>query len=230
LEVALRIDEMILSAGFDRTAFDTIVASGPNSALPHAHPTSRELSSGDLVILDFGGVVDGYCVDMSRTVCVRGHEDPPFFQGPPDPKRTWYLAVQEAQRAAIDTVMPGVSAEQVDAAARDVLDSYGLGEFFGHSTGHGLGLDVHELPRVGRARAKVQPVILEPGMVFTIEPGVYVPGVGGVRIEDDVLVTESGVELLTDNGRRHPDPRAVLDSDERENIEKSFPVDSWTLD
>ena len=188
VEISREIDRLVLEAGFDRRAFETIVASGPNSALPHAHPTARELSDGDLVILDFGGVLDGYCVDISRTVVV-GIADAEC--------RRLYSAVQEAQRAAIDKVIPGVSAEQVDAVARDVLDSYGLGEAFGHSTGHGLGLDVHELPRVGRKQASAEPVMLESGMVFTIEPGVYVPGLGGVRIEDDVLVTASGVELLT---------------------------------
>ena len=188
VEISREIDRLVLEAGFDRRAFETIVASGPNSALPHAHPTARELSDGDLVILDFGGVLDGYCVDISRTVVV-GIADAEC--------RRLYSAVQEAQRAAIDKVIPGVSAEQVDAVARDVLDSYGLGEAFGHSTGHGLGLDVHELPRVGRKQASAEPVMLERGMVFTIEPGVYVPGLGGVRIEDDVLVTASGVELLT---------------------------------
>jgi len=188
VEIARGIDQLVLEAGFERTAFETIVASGPNSALPHAHPTARKLTDGDLVILDFGGVLDGYCVDISRTVVV-GIADA-------ECKRL-YSAVQEAQRAAIDKVIPGESAEQVDAAARDVLDSYGLGEAFGHSTGHGLGLDVHELPRVGRKQATAEPVMLERGMVFTIEPGVYVPGLGGVRIEDDVLVTASGVERLT---------------------------------
>ncbi len=188
VEIAREIDRLVLEAGFERTAFETIVASGPNSALPHAHPTARELSDGDLVILDFGGVLDGYCVDISRTVVV-GIADAE--------RRRLYSAVQEAQRAAIDKVIPGESAEQVDAAARSVLDSYRLGEAFGHSTGHGLGLDVHELPRVGRRQGSAEPVILERGMVFTIEPGVYVPGLGGVRIEDDVLVTASGVELLT---------------------------------
>jgi len=188
VEIARGIDQLVLEAGFERTAFETIVASGPNSALPHAHPTARKLSNGDLVILDFGGVLDGYCVDISRTVVV-GIADA-------ECKRL-YSAVQEAQRAAIDKVIPGESAEQIDAAARDVLDSYGLGEAFGHSTGHGLGLDVHELPRIGRKQVTAEPVMLARGMVFTIEPGVYVPGLGGVRIEDDVLVTASGVERLT---------------------------------
>jgi len=187
-EIAQEIDRLVLQAGFERVAFETIVASGPNSALPHAHPTARELSDGDLVILDFGGVLDGYSVDISRTVSV-GRASAACSR--------LYSAVEEAQLAAIETARPGVTAEEVDGAARTVLDAYGLGEAFGHSTGHGLGLDVHELPRVGRIRAGVKPEMLVRGMVFTIEPGVYVPGLGGVRIEDDVVVSGSGAELLT---------------------------------
>ena len=121
--------------------------------------------------------------------------------GPPAAGGRLYAAVEEAQLAAIESVCPGVMAEEVDGAARIVLDRQGLGEAFGHSTGHGLGLDVHELPRVGRTRADVKPEMLVPGMVFTIEPGAYVPGLGGVRIEDDVAVSDSGVELLTFNAR-----------------------------
>lgn len=192
LEIALEIDRLVLQAGFERVAFETIVASGPNSALPHAHPTARELTDGDLVILDFGGVLDGYSVDVSRTVSVgRVSEE----------CRRLYSAVEEAQLAAIDRVGPGSTAEEVDGAARTVLDRYELGDAFGHSTGHGLGLDVHELPRVGRPRAGVKPEMLLCGMVFTIEPGVYVSGLGGVRIEDDVVVTGSGGELLTWSAR-----------------------------
>jgi len=192
VEVAQEIDRLVIQAGFDRVAFETIVASGPNSALPHAHPTGRELRDGDLVILDFGGVLDGYCVDISRTVSV-GEVSAEC--------RRLYFAVDEAQLAALDSVSSGVKAEEVDGVARTVLDRHGLGDAFGHSTGHGLGLDVHELPRVGRARAGVKPVTLECGMVFTIEPGVYVPGLGGVRIEDDVVVTEAGAEILTPGER-----------------------------
>lgn len=188
LEIAQEIDRLVLEAGFERMAFDTIVASGPNSALPHAHPTARELSDGDLVILDFGGVLDGYSVDISRTVSV-GRANAACSR--------LYSAVEEAQLAAIEKVCPGVTVEEVDGAARTVLDRYGLGEAFGHSTGHGLGLDVHELPRVGSIRPGVKSEMLVCGMVFTIEPGVYVPGLGGVRIEDDVVVSGSGVELLT---------------------------------
>lgn len=194
-EVAGAIEAAMRSSGFSRPAFDTIVASGPNAALPHATAGERVIRPGDLVVLDFGGVFEGYCVDLTRTVSV----------GPPDAEaRRVYGAVRAAQRAAIDAVRPGVLTGDVDAAARRVLEGEGLGEAFGHATGHGLGLEVHEGPRVTRRRSggaatEGGPGLarLEPGMVFTIEPGAYLPGWGGVRIEDDVLVTEAGGEVLT---------------------------------
>jgi Xaa-Pro aminopeptidase len=186
--VAGRIEAAIREAGFERPAFDTIVASGPNGALPHYRAGDRLLEPGDLVVLDFGGVLDGYCSDLTRTVAVAS---------PSAEARRVYQAVREAQQAAIDAVKPGIATTDVDGAARRVLESHGLGEAFGHGTGHGLGLDVHEEPRVTRPRADMAPVPLEPGMVFTIEPGAYLPGWGGVRIEDDVLVTARGCEVLT---------------------------------
>jgi Xaa-Pro aminopeptidase len=139
-------------------------------------------------LLDFGGVYDGYCVDLTRTVQL-----PPVDQG----FRRLFDAVAAAWREAIAAVRPGIRASEVDAAARAALDRYGLGDAFGHGTGHGLGLEVHEDPRIGRPTTGVADVSLEAGMVFTIEPGAYVPGVGGVRIEDDVLVTADGCEILT---------------------------------
>jgi Xaa-Pro aminopeptidase len=187
-EVAGRIEAALRAGGYERPAFDTIVASGPNSALPHHRAGERRLSVGDLVVLDFGGVLDGYCSDLTRTVYVG---DPSV-----DGLRV-HLAVLEAQRAAIDAVRPGVPASSVDAAARQVLEARGLGEAFGHGTGHGLGLDVHEDPRVARATAESPSVPLEAGMVLTVEPGAYLAGWGGVRIEDDVLVTPTGCETLT---------------------------------
>ena len=191
LEVASDVERLIEEAGFERPAFDSIVASGPNGALPHAHPTERRLAGGDLVILDFGGVHEGYCVDVSRTVSV----------GPPTSEtRRLHRAVSEAQAAALAAAAPGVLASEVDGAARVALERYGPAERFGHGTGHGLGIDVHELPRIGKRRAGPagpEDVALAAGMVFTIEPGVYVPDLGGVRIEDDVLVTEAGIEVLT---------------------------------
>jgi Xaa-Pro aminopeptidase len=187
-DVAAAIEVALRSAGYERPAFDTIVASGPNAALPHYRAGLRILKPGDLVVLDFGGVLDGYCSDLTRTVSV----------GAPTPDALrLHAAVREAQQAAIEAVKPGVPASSVDAAARGLLESRGLGEAFGHGTGHGLGLDIHEEPRVGPPRPHSAFVQLEPGMVFTIEPGAYLPGMGGVRIEDDVLVTEDGYEVLT---------------------------------
>jgi Xaa-Pro aminopeptidase len=189
--VALAIDVRIREAGFERSAFETIVASGPNAALPHARPGERTITEGDLVVLDFGGVYDSYCVDLTRTV----------FAGSAGSRvREVYDAVLEAHDLAIAAVAPGRSRFDIDAAARDALAARGLGEAFGHGTGHGLGIEVHEDPRIARRQADVdqQDETIAAGMVFTIEPGAYLPGWGGVRIEDDVLVTESGVEVLTD--------------------------------
>ena len=190
-EVALAIDARIMAAGFERTAFETIVASGPNSALPHAHPGERRLSETDLVVLDFGGVYRSYCSDLTRTVVV----------GKASAKaREVYAAVLEAQNQAIHTVGPGRLRFAIDAAARDALTRRGLGEAFGHGTGHGLGIDIHEDPKVTRRtddKDDDESDVVDTGMVFTIEPGAYLAGWGGVRIEDDVLVTEHGVEVLT---------------------------------
>jgi len=186
--VAAVLEAALRRAGYERPAFDTIVASGPNAALPHHRAGDRILSAGDLVVLDFGGVLDGYCSDLTRTVSI----------GPPSPDaRRLYTAVYDAQQAAIESIFPGVESVTVDAAARSILQERGLGEAFGHGTGHGLGLDIHEEPRISRPRADIPSVRMEPGMVVTIEPGAYLPGFGGVRIEDDVLVTETGYEVLT---------------------------------
>jgi Xaa-Pro aminopeptidase len=191
MEVAGDLDAMLRRLGFERPAFETIVASGPNSALPHARPGPRVLAEGDGVVLDFGGVYDGYCVDLTRTVQL-GDAGADF--------RRLFAAVEEAQQAAIAAVRPGVKASSVDSAARAVLGRYGLEDAFGHGTGHGLGLEVHEEPRIGKPVAGQPDLVLEPGMVFTIEPGVYIEGTGGVRIEDDVLVTVEGCVVLTANG------------------------------
>jgi Xaa-Pro aminopeptidase len=190
-ELAMVVDWRLRDAGFSKPAFDTIVASGPNAALPHARPGERTLTEGDLVVLDFGGVYDSYCVDLTRTVSLgRASER----------ARTVYQAVREAHDRAIAAVVPGRSRFDIDRAARDTLDRHGLGEAFGHGTGHGLGIEVHELPRIVQRRPDVDESdeAVQPGMVFTIEPGAYLPGWGGVRIEDDVLVTADGVEVLTD--------------------------------
>ena len=192
-DVAAEVDWTIHRMGFERPAFETIVASGPNSALPHARPSERVLASGDLVVLDCGGVYDGYCVDMTRTVCL----------GIPDTRsRRIYEAVLEAQVAAISAIAVGVSLGDIDEAARNSLKRHGLADAFGHGTGHGLGLEVHEEPRISRRRPQEKTnhsveTLVEVGMVFTIEPGVYIPNFGGVRIEDDLLVTPNGYEVLT---------------------------------
>ena len=193
-DFAAEIDWRMKRAGFERCAFDTIVASGPNSALPHAHPGDRVVWQEDLVVLDFGGVYGGYCVDLTRTVALKK---------PDRETQRVYDAVLEAQQAAIAAVKPGVRAGEIDAAARDALGRYGLAEAFGHSTGHGLGIEIHEAPRIGPRREgtaggpSAADQEITPGMVFTIEPGAYLPGWGGVRIEDDVLVTSDGVDVLT---------------------------------
>ena len=191
-EIAADIDLTLSRHGFEDRAFPTIVASGPNSALPHAHPSARCVEPGDLVLLDFGGVYGGYCVDVSRTVCL----EPVGAQA-----AQFHAAVLDAQQKAIAAVRPGLRASEVDAVARSALAEKGLADAFGHGTGHGLGLEIHEAPRVGQTGQPGADVVLEPSMVFTVEPGVYVPGAGGVRIEDDVLVTGDGCEILTDAPR-----------------------------
>jgi Xaa-Pro aminopeptidase len=189
-ELALEIDSAIRYGGFEKPAFETIVASGPNSALPHARPTNRKLGEGDLVVLDFGGVYDSYCVDLTRTVVVGAASQR---------AQDVHDAVRQAHDRAIGATAPGASRFDIDVAARDFLTAAGLGSAFGHGTGHGLGVEVHEEPRISKRGPNVDTSreAVAPGMVFTIEPGAYFPGWGGVRIEDDVLVTESGVELLT---------------------------------
>jgi Xaa-Pro aminopeptidase len=197
-DVAQAIEAGLRRTGFSRPAFDTIVASGPRAALPHGRASDRVIQPGEVVVLDFGGVYGGYCVDLTRTVA---------YGDPGTEAREWYDSVLAAQTAAIAVVRPGTPAADVDRAARTVLEERGLGHLFTHGTGHGLGLEVHEAPRVGRPRTESGrepmpgtvpiPEDLDAGMALTVEPGVYVPGRGGVRIEDDVLVTASGVEVLT---------------------------------
>ncbi len=183
------IEAELRRVGFDRPAFDTIVAAGSNSAVPHHRAGDRQLAAGDLVVLDFGGMLDGYAVDLSRTITI----------GRASTRARRILNdVVAAQQAAFDAVRPGRPAPEVDEAARRVLEQAGLGEAFSHGTGHGLGLEVHERPRITRSRPGLPVEPLEAGMVFTLEPGAYVAGWGGVRIEDDVVVTPAGAEWLTD--------------------------------
>ena len=184
LDLAAEIDYRMRLLGADGTAFETIVVSGERSALPHAHPTDHPIQGDQLLLIDMGARVAGYASDMTRTHAV----------GKLDAKiRRMYRAVLESQLVAINAVKPGVSCASVDRAARKVLRGYGMNKSFIHSTGHGLGLEIHERPRVGRK----EPTKLEIGMVITIEPGVYQEGVGGVRIEDTVVVTARGNDVLT---------------------------------
>jgi Xaa-Pro aminopeptidase len=183
-QFALELDAAMRRAGSEAAAFETIVAGGPNSARPHHHPSERVLGEGDLVVLDFGATVDGYRSDMTRTVCL----------GAPTPaQRLLYEVVGEAQAAGRAAVGPDVPAREVDAAARRVIEAAGWGEQFPHGTGHGVGLDIHEAPHVARTSAAT----LARSSVVTVEPGVYLPGVGGVRTEDTVVISPDGARALT---------------------------------
>ena len=183
-EVGAEIEYQMRRRGASGPAFETIVAFGNRAALPHARPSGKRLRKNELVVLDLGVILGHYCSDITRTV---------FVGRAPKRIQTWYKAVLEAQGAAISAVREGVSCGEVDSAARRVLEGYGLDHLFVHSTGHGLGLEVHEDPRVARGQARR----LEPGNVITIEPGVYAEGIGGIRIEDDVAVHSGRSEVLT---------------------------------
>jgi len=183
-EFGLALDTAIRRLGAEGTSFETIVASGPNGAKPHHRPGSRRIEPGDLVVLDFGALVDGYCSDMTRTVIV----------GEPSPTQARMLEVVTAsQQAGVEAVRAGVPTAEVDAACRAVIAEAGWGDAFLHGTGHGVGLDIHEDPRV----AATATATLAPGHVVTVEPGVYLPDHGGVRVEDTVVVTDEGCRRLT---------------------------------
>jgi Xaa-Pro aminopeptidase len=186
LEVAGLLEGALRRRGSEAHPFPAIVAGGPRSALPHAHTSARTVAAGEWLLLDFGAVVDGYCADVTRTVVVGARAD--------ESQRALYGLVQEAQRRAREGVRAGMSGREADALARDLIDARGFGAAFGHSTGHGVGLEVHEAPRLARTAAEPLPE----GAVVTIEPGVYVAGRGGVRIEDDVYLSADGPVLLTD--------------------------------
>lgn len=183
-DLAIEIDYRFRKAGGERPAFETIVTSGPNTSKPHAIPTRRKLKHGDFVLFDMGTIVDGYASDMTRTV-VLGKAD--------DEQRKVYAAVLNAQTAALEAVAPGTECAHVDSIARTVIDTAGYGDRFVHSLGHGVGLDVHENPYLSK-RSKQE---LREGSIVTVEPGIYIPGWGGVRIEDMVLVKQGGCENLT---------------------------------
>lgn len=183
-DLAAELEYRMRRLGAEKPSFETIVAGGGRSALPHAQPTSARFANGQLIVIDMGAIEEGYCSDMTRML----------FLGTPGAKvKRTYKAVLEAQLAGIDAVRAGARSAAVDAAARKVLRGYGLDQYFIHSTGHGLGLEIHEPPRLG----KKDKSRLKAGMAITIEPGVYIGGFGGIRIEDTVLVTETGCEILT---------------------------------
>ncbi len=184
LELAAEISHLHRSLGAEADAFEPIVAGGPRGAFPHARATDQALRSGTLLTLDFGCRVCGYHSDLTRTVAV-GRISRTL--------RAMYDAVREAQEAAVECLRPGMAARQLDAAAREQLRRRGYGRYFVHSLGHGLGLRVHELPRVSAVSSDV----LQAGNVITIEPGIYLPRIGGVRMEDDIVVREDGPEVLT---------------------------------
>ena len=183
-DVAAELEFQQRKKGASGPAFDTIVASGPRTALPHAHPTEARLDPNILVLIDMGASRGGYASDMTRMLHL----------GRPSAKvRGWYDAVLEAQLAALNSIRAGVTAGSVDRAAREVLKAKGFAELFTHSTGHGLGLEIHEMPGI-RSKDKTR---LRAGMAITVEPGIYIPGEGGIRIEDTVVVTQNGCEILT---------------------------------
>jgi Xaa-Pro aminopeptidase len=192
-EVAAEMEYTARRAGAEEMSFPTIIASGVRSALPHGRATQQAIAPGGFVVCDFGVILAGYCSDQTRTVWVGAGSGAKESGASGEEARHAYQSVKEAQAAAIAAVRPGVSVAEVDAAARRVLRKAGLGRYFTHSTGHGVGLEIHEAPRVAAAQKEV----LQPGMVITIEPGVYFPGKWGVRIEDMVAVSEGGCEVLT---------------------------------
>lgn len=184
LEILMAIELALKKKGISHMSFDTMVLSGPKTASPHGKPGDRKIQKGDLVLFDLGVIYKGYCSDITRTVA---------FGEPSTKQKEVYETVRKAEQAAVDAVKPGVKAMELDKIARDIITEAGYGEFFTHRLGHGLGISVHEFPSV---TGNNEMELIE-GMVFTIEPGIYDPSITGVRIEDDVVVTKDGVEVLT---------------------------------
>lgn len=184
IEVAASLEYKARTLGAAKMSFDTIIASGMHSAMPHAHPTNKIISKGDFVVMDFGVLYNGYCSDMTRTI-VMGKAS--------SEQKSIYNIVLDAQVSALNIVKNGVMASKVDELARSIITKAGYGKMFGHSTGHGVGLHIHEQPRL----SSVSTERLKTGMVVTVEPGIYIPNMGGVRIEDLVIVTKDGRDVLT---------------------------------
>ncbi len=183
IEVAHQISTYLSERGL-KTAFDTIAASGERSAMPHGQPTHRKIGEGDVIVIDMGAIWEGYHSDITHTVCLGN---------PSEEAQKIFSLLQKAQEAAYKAIRPGAVAKEVDGAARKIIQEAGYGDYFSHGLGHGIGLEVHESPTL----RKTSDQILEAGMVVTVEPGVYIPGKFGMRLEDDVLVTESGCQILT---------------------------------
>jgi len=184
-ELAIKLEGFLKEEGCKKLPFGVIVASGQMSALPHAQPTQRKLKKGDVILVDWGGECEGYYCDMTRMVAING--------GDIKKQMEIYSIVLKTQRLAIKSIKPGINARIIDKSARTLIKEAGYGDYFGHGTGHGIGLSVHEKPVISWQSTDR----IEKGMVFTIEPGIYLPGVGGVRIEDMVTVGENGAEILT---------------------------------
>lgn len=197
-QIALMLEERLKKRGCNHLPFDIIVASGINSALPHARASDKKLYPGDLVVVDWGGEAGGYYSDITRSFLIKDSRSP---KGPKTflersniaKKREIYQLVLKANRSATSSILPDIEGRAIDSAARDIIKDEGYGKFFGHGTGHGVGLEVHELPRISWAKSDT----VKENMVFTIEPGIYIPGLGGVRIEDMILVKSRGAEVLT---------------------------------
>lgn len=183
-EVALEIERVMRQNGATGTSFNTIVASGAKSSLPHAVPGDEPLKKGDFVVMDFGCIYEGYCSDMTRTVVIGEASEK---------HKEIYETVLEAQKRALEGAKAGLKGKEIDAMARDYIASKGYGDYFGHGLGHSVGIEIHENPRFSMAEEQV----IEEGMVITVEPGIYLPGFGGVRIEDMVVVTKDGIKNLT---------------------------------
>ncbi len=188
-ELAAKLDYQLRLIGAEKPAFDTIVVSGERSALVHGKPSDKAIEKGDFVTIDYGAVVNGYASDITRT----------FIMGKPSKKqREIYETVYRAQAVAIEAAKPGMNGKELDAVARDIIKKAGYGDYFGHGLGHGLGFAVHDRPRVGALSEDVIPK----NAMITIEPGIYIPDFGGVRIEDDVRITKNGCEVLTSLPKR----------------------------
>jgi Xaa-Pro aminopeptidase len=193
-EIAAELEFYMRKNGATGPSFNTIVASGERSAMPHGVASGKKIGRDEFVTLDFGAYYKGYCSDLTRTV---------FVGKPADKHREIYSIVKEAQQYALDHLKPGMTGREGDALTRDIITRYGYGDHFGHGTGHGLGMEIHEEPRL----SLTCDTVLAPGMMVTVEPGIYLPGFGGVRIEDDVILTDSGIQILT----RSPKELIVLD-------------------